>query len=584
MDQFRFGPTSRNSYDNLPSLIGDRKRFMESDKDRISELPDGILHSIIHRLPSQDEVAQTIAISRRWETLWRSYPFVEFDLYKITKCRREFRTEATIGRFKRQTIRRRRDFQKFTEATINRFTRDSLLRMEILKLSLIGEIDEDSFALYSPLVEQLVDLASRRKAEEVSINVTRCSKGSYRAPYFLLPCTLLCDSAVKNLRFKGIELKWGNDHLPLSLKFLRSIYMFDVVIEDERILANLIASSPLLETMDLFGIPKLSKLHVSNAPKLRTLIINGCEDLKEIEIAAPRLHSLSIHLWAEFRCNIELTTPQLHHLVLGYEHSGTLRVSDVAAVLSKLPSLKSFTLIGCIYNQQDWATLRLSVPKLEELMLINPYGLSNIIIDGGPDLTKFSVEYLESCPAELQKCEINHASACRWELHVGRECYKGSIGPQPWFIQFKNFMMNCPQFRTVYIDRHYYLITFDEEEVDNSVLPTAIEHLIITAFVTPDMDGHNDFYIFLDGLLWACRPKFICFYCSFSSEILLEEFSSRYLLTKNSEKGVKEHCHRLKDVRIATKEEKEEEVINASKDMITLLNDPKRVWLLLTWY
>ncbi|CAN1123586.1 F-box/FBD/LRR-repeat protein At1g51370, partial [Linum perenne] len=527
----------RNSYDDLQSLIGDRKPSMESDEDRISELPDGVLHSIIHCLQSPDQEAQTIAISRRWETLWRSYPIVEFELYKTENCNR--------------------DFQKFAEATINRFTRDSLLRMKILKISMDGIIDEDTFALYSPLVEQLVDLASRRKAEEVSINVTRCSKGSYRAPYFLLPCTLLCDSAVKNLRFKGIELKWGNDHLPLSLKFLLSIYMFDVVIEDERILANLIASSPLLETMDLFGIPKLSKLQVSNAPKLRTLIINGCEDLKEIEIAAPRLHSLSIHLWAEFRCNIELTTPQLHHLVLGYEHSGTLR---------------------------DWATLRLSVPKLEELMLINPYGLSNIIIDGGPDLTKFSVEYLESCPAQLQKCEINHASACRWELHVGRECYKGSIGPQPWFIQFKNFMMNCPQFRTVYIDRHYYLITFDEEEVDNSVLPTAIEHLIITAFVTPDMDGHNDFYIFLDGLLWACRPKFICFYCSFSSEILLEEFSSRYLLTKNSEKGVKEHCHRLKDVRIATKEEKEEELINASKDMITLLNDPKRVWLLLTWY
>ncbi|CAN1844557.1 F-box/FBD/LRR-repeat protein At1g51370 [Linum perenne] len=409
---------------------------MESDEDLISELPDGVLHSIIHCLQSPDQEAQTIAISRRWETLWRSYPIVEFELYKTENCNR--------------------DFQKFAEATINRFTRDSLLRMKILKISMDGIIDEDSFALYSPLVEQLVDLASRRKAEEVSINVTRCSKGSYRAPYFLLPCTLLCDSAVKNLRFKGIELKWGNDHLPLSLKFLRSIYMFDVVIEDERILANLIASSPLLETMDLFGIPKLSKLQVSDAPKLRTFGIYGCNDLKEIEIAAPRLNSLSIHLWAEFRCKIELTAPQLHQLEIADEHSGTLRVSDVAAVLSKLPSLKSFTLIVCIYNQQDWATLRLSVPKLEELMLINLYGLSNIIIDGGPDLTKFSVEFAESCPTELQKCEINHAGACRWELHVGRECGTTFVNPQLWFAQFKNFIVRCPQFRTVYIDRSDY--------------------------------------------------------------------------------------------------------------------------------
>ncbi|CAN1230760.1 hypothetical protein LINPERPRIM_LOCUS3330 [Linum perenne] len=46
---------------------------MESGKDRISGLPDEILHNIIHRL-SNDEATQTIAISRRWETLWRSFP------------------------------------------------------------------------------------------------------------------------------------------------------------------------------------------------------------------------------------------------------------------------------------------------------------------------------------------------------------------------------------------------------------------------------------------------------------------------------------------------------------------------------
>ncbi|CAN1123590.1 FBD-associated F-box protein At3g52670 [Linum perenne] len=528
---------------------------MESDKDRISELPDGILHSIIHRLPSQDEVAQTIAISRRWETLWRSYPFVEFDLYKITKCRRDFRTEATIGRFKRQTIRRRRDFQKFTEATINRFTRDSLLRMEILKLSLIGEIDEDSFALYSPLVEQLVDLASRRKAEEVSIFASVLKWGSF--PRLCLPCRLLSDSAAKILQLKGIELKRGNDPLPHSLKFLRSLYIDNVVLEDERILESLIASSPLIETMDLFGISNLSKLQVSNVPKLRTLNINYCEDLKEIEITAPRLHFLHFSV---FRCKIEITAPQLHLLEISDEEYGTLR---------------------------DSTTLRLSVPKLEELTLINPYGLSNIHIDAGPDLTKFSVEYDESCPKELQKCEINHAGACRWELHIGEECHYYSIDPQLWFPQFKNFLVRFPQFRTVYIDRvEYDMITFDQNGVDNSVLPTAIDHLVIKG----DMRLDGNFYTFLDGLLWVCRPKFICcpkficFGCSFSFEILLEEFSSRYMLAKNSEKGVKEHCHRLKDVKIATKEEMKEEFISASKDMITLLNCSWKVWLRLTWY
>ncbi|CAN1231059.1 hypothetical protein LINPERPRIM_LOCUS3366 [Linum perenne] len=122
-------------------------------------------------------------------------------------------------------------------------------------------------------------------------------------------------------------------------------------------------------------------------------------------------------------------------------------------------------------------------------------------------------------------------------------------------------------------------IAFDQNEVDNSVLPTAIDHLVVNGYVSID-DGN--FSNFLDGLLWACRPKFIRLHCLNSSEILLEEFSSWYLLAKNSGKGDKEHCHRLKDAKIATEEEMKEEFRSFSKDMITLLN--WGVWLRLTWY
>ncbi|CAN1844551.1 hypothetical protein LINPERHAP1_LOCUS37497, partial [Linum perenne] len=219
------------------------------------------------------------------------------------------------------------------------------------------------------------------------------------------------------------------------------------------------------------GIPNLSKLQVSNPPKLRTLYFNCCEDLKEIEIAAPQLHTLCFR--SKYRCKMELTTPQLHHLEISFEDAVA-----IAALLSKLSSLKSLIIHNPRYNQQDTTTLKLSVPKLEELTLINPYKLSNIHIDAGPDLTKFSVEYDESCPKELQKCEINHAGACRWELHIGEECHYYSIDPQLWFPQFKNFLVRFPQFRTVYIDRvEYDMITFDQNGVDNSVLPTAIDHL-----------------------------------------------------------------------------------------------------------
>ncbi|CAN1123689.1 hypothetical protein LINPERHAP2_LOCUS1982 [Linum perenne] len=149
------------------------------------------------------------------------------------------------------------------------------------------------------------------------------------------------------------------------------------------------------------------------------------------------------------------------------------------------------------------------------------------------------------------------------------------------FQKFAEATINrYPQFRTVYIDNvDHDIIAFDQNEVDNSVLPTAIDHLVVNGYVSID-DGN--FSNFLDGLLWACRPKFIRLHCLNSSEILLEEFSSWYLLAKNSGKGDKEHCHRLKDAKIATEEEMKEEFRSFSKDMITLLN--WGVWLRLTWY
>ncbi|CAN1164609.1 hypothetical protein LINPERHAP2_LOCUS25663, partial [Linum perenne] len=88
---------------------------MADGKDRISELPDEILLCILCRLQSKKEAARSIAISKRWGTVWRSYPIVEYDRWK--------------------------DLQNFCDASINRFSRDGLLLMKILKLELRGFID-----------------------------------------------------------------------------------------------------------------------------------------------------------------------------------------------------------------------------------------------------------------------------------------------------------------------------------------------------------------------------------------------------------------------------------------------------------
>ncbi|XP_047083615.1 MEIOTIC F-BOX protein MOF-like [Lolium rigidum] len=50
---------------------------MASGVDRISALPEDVLHHVLHSLPAQ-EVVRTCVLARRWRSVWRSVPALRF--------------------------------------------------------------------------------------------------------------------------------------------------------------------------------------------------------------------------------------------------------------------------------------------------------------------------------------------------------------------------------------------------------------------------------------------------------------------------------------------------------------------------
>ncbi|CAN6228225.1 unnamed protein product [Urochloa humidicola] len=71
--------------------------------DRLSALPDGLLHAVLSFLPAQQAV-RTSVLSRRWRHLSRTSPCVKIDM-------REFGiTTATAGKILNQRWRRFEDF------------------------------------------------------------------------------------------------------------------------------------------------------------------------------------------------------------------------------------------------------------------------------------------------------------------------------------------------------------------------------------------------------------------------------------------------------------------------------------------
>ncbi|CAL4992280.1 unnamed protein product [Urochloa decumbens] len=57
----------------------DRRRRCRSDEDRISGLPDELLHGILLRLGSARAAARTTALSRRWRRVWAGLPELVLD-------------------------------------------------------------------------------------------------------------------------------------------------------------------------------------------------------------------------------------------------------------------------------------------------------------------------------------------------------------------------------------------------------------------------------------------------------------------------------------------------------------------------
>ncbi|CAN1751802.1 Putative F-box/FBD/LRR-repeat protein At2g05300 [Linum perenne] len=398
-------------------------------RDLISDLPDEILHSIIRRLAFSEDgeqtAQQTIALSSRWRNLWRSYPVVQLNPKTTYSTRFDdfdlSRHFYSIGS---------EFFQKFHDATMKKFNQDKLLRMEALKLSI--NIDEDDLGsssesddedlldsededIISPAVEQLLELASERKAEYVDIKVI-----SIGSSLLWLPFGLLSNSSAKTLKLESIRFASGNHHLLVSLNSLRSLHLNNVEFDDERLFANLIASSPVLETLELKFVIGMRKLVVSNSANLKKLEIYYCDDVKEIQIAAfslqdlhignqvlsigliaPQLNVLNLHCHSQLSLS-EISLDDLNHLrflcldnltiddeqvflnwIAGRPLLETLEIRNIKNLkklkLSNLPNLKTLVVTDCI----DLKEIGLIAPQLNVLHISCCYNSSFCVMSCG---------------------------------------------------------------------------------------------------------------------------------------------------------------------------------------------------------
>ncbi|KAL8510549.1 hypothetical protein ACS0TY_017392 [Phlomoides rotata] len=293
--------------------VVDRK----DEVDRISELPEPIIHHILSFLHCAKDVARTAVLSRNWKSVFNSYHSFDFDEKWFRESRGGEMVHDWIQAIEVQTAR----FMSYAENSI-------ATRLEPL-------VSIDKFRLYVENYD----------------------------PYMVNWINSAIDKNVKEL---DIQI-----HKDQVFVFLPALDDYPSIIS-----LKLSENCPLLEDLRFVCCSALAYISIESLVKLRRVEVQSCPVLFEIEIASSnRLESFWYHAKTDLQCKIDLRdTENLKNLTLKDSMMSDSLLEDW---IVRCPSLEKLVLHECTRLEK----IKISSEKLKSLALIKCVNLSEASID-----------------------------------------------------------------------------------------------------------------------------------------------------------------------------------------------------------
>ncbi|XP_058220165.1 putative F-box/LRR-repeat protein At4g00320 [Rhododendron vialii] len=428
----------------LPIIMPDRTKSSKTvaDGDRISGLPEPIVHHIMSFLPSED-VARAGSLSKTWQSLGSTNPNLYFDQTAFQRALPE--TLSAVEKLDLFLTSLNRSLQGLEERSMN-----------VHKLKLHAIVQDPR------LFELAVKRALKSNAQEIELDYYDLDNR-----YYKIPQCLYSAKPVKRMKLTGFEAG----------------------------IVDLLSGCPSIEELDLvwcnssegvkFSSDKLLKFHVE---------LQVCGGLKSIELDACNLQSFSYYGYAidynavraassvtRRTCTINLSTCTfLRKLSLK-----NAKVSDqwLERHISALAHLEDLSLVRC----GGLAIVRIFHEKLKRLHLISCIKVEEAEIDC-PKLRRFVFE------GGLPRFGFLNSSG---SLVATLTVQKGTT--IWWFHQFRRLLGLFDHCKTLEIVCDSYEELVFPEEARESFLPPLhdLKHLKINC-----RSSTVDYTELVDNLLW----------------------------------------------------------------------------------
>ncbi|CAN0896367.1 Putative F-box protein At2g39415 [Linum grandiflorum] len=367
--------------------------------DRISELPDEIIHRILGGLDTHESAARTCILSSRWLHLWNSYPVVKFQ------------DNGTLDYFQRFAIATTKKLRLLHERAVPLLldsfdiTLKHLDKYQALTLDQLLSIGVDGGCSGSSPIKVAV-----KNRDDFRVSINGAIFSNLRRTKFL--------------HLDGCDLTKFNTRLD-NLQTLR---LEGVQVSGESF-PSCLANAPLLENLILRHVRGMRSLDISasNFPSLKSLSLSGIMEWQvHLQLTStPLLQTLAVA--GNVSCKFLAVAPNVKSVELSLLLPFT--GGELDDFVSKLPSLESFYLE---FQRELSRGMRISARHLRELTLkMFEEGPTTAFEIDAPNLVSLSIRTGKLLPVLNI---VNVASNCRCTVHCST--YRLRLTTD-WFVRFR---------------------------------------------------------------------------------------------------------------------------------------------------